>query len=413
MVKHVIVVGAGVAGLAAALHLEAYGAAVTLLEADDRPGGRLRSDEAEGFVLDRGFQVLLTAYPEAQQMLDYYALNLGRFKPGATVLYNQNDVFRLGDPLRNPAMLLPTVFAPVGSLRDKLRILALRNRLIRKDISEIFETPESTTREYLLRSGFSERVLQRFFTPFFQGIFLESSLSTSSRMFEFVYKMFSEGYAALPAGGIGQIPLQLAAKLRNAKLLTNQRVVRIEGPRVSTADGQIFEGDAVLLAVDPHSELGRSYFPQHAVGAGTTCLYFSSDTPPGISPAALTINAAEGWVNTLCLPHTVAKGIAPTGKHLISVSGTGVAPEDDERLAHKVRQELAPWMNTSAWRLLRVYRIPYALPLQMQVRESAPNGDFKLAEGLYACGDHLLHGSLHAALKSGRLAAAAIREDWV
>ncbi len=78
----VLIVGAGLSGLSCALWLHEGGLSVLVLEASDGIGGGVRTDEVEGFLLDRGFQVFLMAYPEAQRVLDYGALDFKPFYPG-------------------------------------------------------------------------------------------------------------------------------------------------------------------------------------------------------------------------------------------------------------------------------------------------------------------------------------------
>jgi len=144
----VVIVGAGVAGLVCALELNRKGVAVQVLEASDAVGGRIRTDVFKGFQLDRGFQVLLTAYPEAQRYLDYNALELHRFRPGALIRVG-NDVHELVDPRRELSAVLEATFAPIGTLSDKLRVVRLASHLHKKTIEQIYDSPETTTASYL------------------------------------------------------------------------------------------------------------------------------------------------------------------------------------------------------------------------------------------------------------------------
>jgi phytoene dehydrogenase-like protein len=212
-----VVIGAGLAGLSCALSLEAAGVSVTLLEAGDAPGGRVRTDLIEGFRLDRGFQVLLTAYPEAKRLLDYPALQLKQFEPGALV-WHGGKFHRFADPFRNPMGAARFLFDSIVPLADKLHVAKLRARVQRGTWEEIFARTERTTRDYLQAVPFSADIIERFFEPFFAGVFLEPELVTSSRFFEFLFRIFSLGDTAVPAAGMQQIPLQLAAKLRPGTL---------------------------------------------------------------------------------------------------------------------------------------------------------------------------------------------------
>ena len=191
------IIGAGVSGLIAARVLENHGFSPVIIEATDRVGGRVKTDLIGGYRLDHGFQVLLTAYPAAQKYLDYKALELQKFLPGASIFLNNGQKL-IGDPLRSPSLLFSTLFSGIGTLSDKIRILKLNLYLKKKSLTTIFAENEQTTHSYLTNLGFSEEIITNFFKPFFSGIFLETKLETSSRMFEFVYKMFGEGHATLP-----------------------------------------------------------------------------------------------------------------------------------------------------------------------------------------------------------------------
>src|SRR5512132_2229700 len=209
----VYVVGAGLAGLRCARRLHEQGVEATVLEADDGVGGRVRTDRVEDFLLDRGFQVLLTAYPEATDALDYAKLELHPFYPGAMVRAGGKFV-TVADPLRRRWDGLRTVLAPVGGLGDKLKVASLRRQVVAASLEELFARPETTTREALAAHGLSDTIVDRFFRPLFGGVLLDRELGSSSRMFEFVYRMFSVGDVALPTRGMGALPEQLAAGLR-------------------------------------------------------------------------------------------------------------------------------------------------------------------------------------------------------
>lgn len=203
--QKVLIVGGGLAGLACALRLHEAGARPVLFEGSDGVGGRVRTDALDGFLLDRGFQVFLDSYPEAGGLLDKDKLDLRAFRPGA-LIYRTSGMLRMMDVFREPRHLLESALAPVGSIADKLRVARLRWRLIRLTIGEIARHEDMTTESYLRRAGFSSSLIDGFFRSFYGGIFLERELQTSSRMFEFTFKMFSQGSATLPSRGMGEIP---------------------------------------------------------------------------------------------------------------------------------------------------------------------------------------------------------------
>ena len=165
-----LIIGAGLSGLTAARVLKLAGRKVKIIEASDGPGGRVRTDEVNGFLLDRGFQVFLTAYPEAKHFLDYKALDLKPFSPGSIILTN-SGIDEIGDPLREASSLIRTLKSPVGTLSDKFRLLLLRLKLAGISIDEIFSKKETTTLEYLSAVGFGKKIISDFFAPFTFKIF--------------------------------------------------------------------------------------------------------------------------------------------------------------------------------------------------------------------------------------------------
>jgi phytoene dehydrogenase-like protein len=211
--------------------------AATVLEASDGVGGRVRTDRVDDFLLDRGFQVLLTAYPEARDALDYRELELHPFYPGAMVRTGGKFV-TVADPFRRRWDGLRTALGPVGTLGDKLKVAALRRRVTAGSLEELFARPETTAREALAGDGFSEQIVDRFFRPLFGGVLLDRELGTSSRMFEFVYRMFALGDVALPARGMGAISEQLAAALPSDRVRLGQRVTAVGDGGVTLADGE-------------------------------------------------------------------------------------------------------------------------------------------------------------------------------
>ena len=411
MKQDVIIVGAGLAGLAAAVHLHRQGRKVLLLEASERAGGRIKTDSHEGFLLDRGFQVLLTAYPETQALLNYTDLKLKKMLPGATVLYDGGN-FEIADPFRRPSAAFATLFAPVGTLKDKINTLWLKNRLQKLTIDEIFEQPEQRTSKQLAEYGFSTKMIQRFYAPFLSGIFLENELKTSRRMFDFVMKMFSDGDVAVPELGMEEIPKQLVAMLPEGSIQCNAKVTAIEGKTVVTEDGTVIEANQILLATTANN-LTQKFFPkQKMTSHQVTNIYFEANEAP-TKKAVVILNAStkKKWVNNLTVLSNVSKAYAPKGKVLISVSYNGIPTVDDATLAENMKQELKQWYSekVNSWKMLKSYRIEYALPTQESVRNTIAASEIKISDTLFICGDNLLNGSINAALKTGRLAAEAMK----
>jgi protoporphyrinogen oxidase len=382
----VIVVGAGMAGLSCASRLAAAGRTPLVLERSHTIGGRVRTDEVDGFLLDHGFQVLPLAYPEARAMLDYDRLRPAQFERGAIVRV-EGRFRRVADPRHAPVRSLRALAAGVVGVRDGAAVL----RLLRGG------GDETTTLEALRRSGVSRTTVETFFAPFLRGIFLEERLTTSSRFLDFVLQSFAEGPAALPAEGMGAIAGQLGEGLD----VHRGRAVATVGPNaVSLESGEQLHAKAVVVASS-----GILDEPRHGWN-GVTCVYYDAPSAPLPGPW-LVLNGEGGPVNNLCVPSEAAPGYAPTGRSLVSVSVLGSGDPDLDAIGRQLRG----WFGSvvSEWRHLRTYRIPRALP-------AYPVGGFeplppRLAAGLYACGDHREHPSLNGALRSGRLAAEAVLAD--
>ena len=411
MKQDVIIVGAGLAGLSAAVYLHRQGRKVLLLEASDRAGGRVKTDSQDGFLFDQGFQVLLTAYPETRALLNYKDLNLKKMLPGATVLYDGGQ-FEIADPFRRPSAAFATLFAPVGTLKDKINTLLLKIRLQKLSIEEIFEQKEQPTRQQLKEYGFSSKMIQRFYAPFLSGIFLENELKTSRRMFDFVMKMFSDGDVAIPELGMEEIPKQLIAMLPNDSIICNKKVITVDGNNVTTADGTVYEAHQILLATTANNLTKRFVPNQKMTSHQVTNIYFEAKEAP-TKKAVVLLNASlnKKWVNNLTVMTNVSEAYAPKGKILISVSYNGIPDFDDAVVAENMKQELKQWYGDKVnnWKMLRAYRIDYALPTQESVRNTITTSGIKISDTLYICGDNLLNGSLNAAMKTGRLAAEAMK----
>ncbi len=386
MNQPVTIIGAGLAGLSCARELKAHGVDSILLEASNHVGGRVHTDVNEGFLLDRGFQVMLTAYPECRRLLNYEALELKKFYPGALVRFG-GKFHRLADPWRHPAEAAASLTTPIGSFMDKVRISSLRTSVTQVPLPELFLRPETTTKQALINYRFSSKIIDRFFRPFFGGIFLECELETSSRLSEFIFRMFSEGEVTLPAKGMTTIPHQLGHEL---------------DVRLNTVVTELPAG-AVVVAVEEPSA-ARLFGETPAAGARSVdCLYYAAETAPLSEPILVLNGEGSGPINNCCVVSSVAPAYAPAGASLISVSVLKSAPEA------AVRAQLAEWFggNAMRWQHLRTYTIPYAQPVQ---KVYAPK-PARVRPGLYRCGDYMENASIDGALASGRRAAEALLED--
>jgi phytoene dehydrogenase-like protein len=411
MTHDVIIVGGGLAGLCCARRLEQQGVRYLILEESDNAGGRIRTDRVEGFQLDRGFQVFLTSYPEARRVLDYNALELKPFLPGALVRCG-GRFYQLTDPWRRPFAALNSVFSPVGSLFDKLRVARLRSRSTSGTIDDRFQDPETTTLQSLQEAGFSSAMIERFFRPFLGGIFLDSTLQTSSRMFQFVFRMFAHGNACLPAQGMEAIPRQLASALPPESIRFGSKVVHVQPGSVTLDSGERIQARAVVVAAEGASAAQLLGDPKIADGQGVTCLYFAAQHAPIEQPILVLNGEGNGPINNLCVLTNSAPSYGPRDESLVSVTVLTV-PDDELRLREEVRAQLADWFGAAVqqWRHLRTYRIRYALPRQRPPALAEPERPVRWRPSLYVCGDHRDNASIQGAMVSGRRAAEAVIED--
>lgn len=405
--QKIYIVGAGISGLIAAYELERAGYSPIILEASDQVGGRVRTDEEDGFLLDRGFQVLLTAYPEAQRYLDYNALNLQRFDPGALILKPGNSFF-IHDPFREPAKMISMAFSPVGTLMDKIKMLQLTKTLKSKKVDELFEEPSLTTLQFLTDYGFSKKIIQNFFKPFFRGIFLENELDTSSRMFKFVFKMFSEGHAAVPEKGMQAIPEQLKSKLTKSQIMFNTPVKKIEGKKIELQSGKVLEADGIIITSRPDKvlpQLKGQVKPFRKV----INLYFSLNHSFIAQPKIALVTDDQFLINNIVFMTDVSKAYASNGKALLSVSIIKPVNVDD-KLAKLVAIELSALtkINAEHFEHIKTYEIEEALPQVEDMYYTLQPSSSKIQDGVFLAGDFLLNGSINAAMTAGRKAAEGV-----
>lgn len=408
----VIIIGAGLAGLAAARACVKAGFATLVLEGADDVGGRLTTDRVDGFLLDRGFQVLLDSYPEAQATLDMGALQLGRFAPGALVRRG-NGFGRVADPWRAPLAGVGSLLSGVFTPGDAWRMLRLRADAILSLEGERQREDDVTAARALHARGFSDRAIKGFFRPFFGGVFLDPQLTASRDWFEFLFGMFATGSATLPANGMQAIPRQLAAALPSGIVRVQAQVRALHPGEVELASGERISARAVIVATDARH--AAVLMPSLRAPAWNACatLYYAASTSPLDAPLlVLDGEGRRGPVNHVCVPSDIAPSYAPPGQALISATVVGAPANDDAVLDRDARVQLTRWFGdqVKGWRLLRIAHVPYSLPRSVP-RADARDAAVRISDGLYACGDYLETPSINGALRSGRRAAEAVIAD--
>ena len=412
----VAVAGAGLAGLVAAVELAESGHDVTVYETNEEVGGRVRSVRRDGYVFDRGFQVLFTAYPEARRYLDYDALDLRAYDPGARIA-SDDGVSTLTDPLRDPKDALGAFASRDVTFADKLRVLRLRSSLRGKTRDEIFAEPDETTHDYLRRRGFSSRFVSRFAAPFYGGITLDRSLGTSKRVFEFTFSCLSSGGTVVPARGMGAIPEQLAERARDAgaEVVTGVRVedVTAKGKDADDAvdvetNATTEEYDAVVVATDPHEAERLTGVGTPDGGKGcTTQYYVASESLDVGKKIVLNADQRDGEPNQVVPVSNVASEQSPSGTPLISA--TWLEPRDDRAaLTGGTRSALARWGYSLDVEPVHTAVVEFAQFDQSPgVHETLPAND--APEGnVFLAGDYTTDSSINGAMLSGRRAAEAV-----
>ncbi|WP_111669681.1 NAD(P)/FAD-dependent oxidoreductase [Algoriphagus litoralis] len=404
--EKIYIIGAGLSGLIASLELERAGFSPIILESTDKIGGRMKTDSVDGFLLDHGFQVLNTAYPEAKKYLDFQSLRLKTFDPGA-VIFDDKDSYIITDPMRNPLKIVGMAFSKVGTFLDKVKMFTLTQELKKKTNEEIFNEPSIPTNQYLKEYGFSDQIIDNFFKPFFRGIFLEKNLNTSSRMFEFVFKMFSLGHAAVPEKGMGEIPAMIQRQLSKTQIYFNSPVEKVESKTIYLQNGEILQADRIIIAVQPDQvmkQLQGQFAPAHRV----INLYFSTQKSFLLRPM-IGLVSGNHLVNNIVFMDDVSKAYSSNGRALLSVSvlESNLAEKD---LIKAVQAELEKISGIKAdyFKFIKAYSISYALPNVDDLKYSIPMTECKITDHVYLAGDYLLNGSINAAMTSGRTAAEAV-----
>ena len=407
-----IVIGAGLAGLTCAKVLGERGVEVTVFEASDGVGGRVRTDEHDGFLLDRGFQVYFTSYPVAKRHLDYRALDFRTFDPGAIIHRGQHKSV-LSDPLRDPKALVPSLLSDAATLGDRLRTLDLVASAFPGGVSagEKDGEADTSTLEYLKAAGLSGRYIDSFFRPFYGGVLLNRELTTSARVLRFTLRMLATGRTVVPALGMGEIPRQLASHLSEEAVHLNSPVEALlhDGERVAgvRAAGEEHEADAVVVATDAPTAGGLTgeAVPEGAVGE--VCLYYETD---GLgSGKKILLNAEdEPFVNNAVEISNVSEKYAPPGRHLLyAVALTGFDLPDEELYRGGI-EDLSRQYPDADFRPLALRRIPYGQFAQPPGIHRKLPGNRTWTPGLVLAGEYTEDSSINGSMLSGEKAAEAV-----
>jgi phytoene dehydrogenase-like protein len=402
----VVIVGGGLAGLAAARRLDRAGVEWLLVEASDRIGGRVATDVMDGWHLDRGFQVLNTAYPRLSALVDVDALDLRYFTSGV-IVRRGGELHRLENPLRQPLAAPHALTSGVGTLGDRLKFAALATYCATTPAHRLLAARETTTQEMLRRAGLSHRMIEEVLRPFLSGVFADRSLETSSHVFAMVLRSFFRGRIGVPAAGMAALPAAIAGPLPFPQLLIGARTLSL-GPGLVVTEGGEIRCRAVIVATDPvtASEL-LPQLPRPDMH-GLTTFYFGADHAPLDEPTLLLDGDRREIIANTVVVSNAAPEYAPSGKSLIAASVVGVsAPSTASEQVMRVELGRLYGSPADDWELLEVVSLPAALPAA-RVPQGGLRKPVDLGDGLFVAGDHRDSPSLQGAMAGGWRTAGAV-----
>jgi phytoene dehydrogenase-like protein len=402
----VVVIGAGLSGLAAAGRLARSGADVVLAEAGDAVGGRVRTDSVGGFLLDRGFQVLNTAYPQVKALLDLDALNLWPFQR-ALALYTDGRLVRLGDPRRDWRALPEALRAPVGGLLGRASLGAYATISAFAPARDLLARADEPALTAWRRRGLTEPVIEKVLRPFFAGLTLDAQATTSSRFTDLMLRMFVRGDSALPDAGMQAVPEQLARRLPRHVLHLHTTAVQAAAGHVVTDRGTI-QARAVVVATDADAAARLLPGLRTPPWKGLTTWYHAVDGEPPAGPTLLVDAEPSPVVNTLPVTQAAAS-YGPPGRTLVATTALHAGTRGARQAVSEadVRHRLAMLYatGTDGWEHVATYHVPHALPSM-----AAPH-PFRRpvsVDDVFVCGDHRATSSVQGALDSGERVAAAV-----
>ncbi|MCX8492821.1 MAG: NAD(P)/FAD-dependent oxidoreductase [Chthoniobacterales bacterium] len=403
----VIIVGAGLAGLACAIRLQEAGVEWLLLESDDHPGGRVATEiTPEGYRLDRGFQVLLDSYPTASSLLDLKALQPRYFQSGA-LMVGEEGWERILNPLHHPDWLLSAPLIRSFSLREKISLGLLASlQCLRSDDSLLGQESGISALQEISRFGLEGDVLEKFLRPFFAGVFLDNDLGTDASILRYDLKKFALGRALLPANGMGEIPRQLASRLASSRQRYGARVqALLRKDRagdcvfgVELASGEKIEADHVILATDESTSCLLLSLKEQRAWSQVSTFYFTGNDPLYEGGLLVLPEGKNALVRHFTDLTNTAPEYAPKGKRLLSATVLNPPVGDLSGLVQKEINRYLP--DFREWKFLQEIRIVRALPSQIPgfhrfqpERRPTPN--------LWLAGDQVAHASIDSALASG------------
>ena len=394
----IVIIGAGLTGLRAALEVSQAGLSVLIIEKSTQVGGRLKTSTIGGALLDHGFQVILDGYPEFASIPNFDKLECKAFWSGARIRID-SQTYDLLDPRRHPKSLLSSILSPIVSTRD---IIKLAIFLYGASPYKVIPSGISTA-DALDQAGFTEIFKSGLLRPFLRGVLLDPKLTCDSGLARFYLRMFTKGAAVLPAHGIQALPNHLADLLGRQHILLNTSVVKLSSRSVILDNGEEIRAKCIICAVDTLSAAALGGNEQTVPQSSNTTMYFAAKHPPYSEPILMLNSDSKGPVNNLAVPSNVQPSYSPSGRALISASIIGEhekLPKD--KLLTLVITQMHEWFGSQVadWEHLQTFTILNALPARPRLTDG-----WYQKEGVYFAGDYLSYGSQNGALCAGRTVA--------
>ncbi len=403
----VAIIGAGLAGLSCAKELKRNKINFHIFEASDSVGGRVKTDNVDGFLLDRGFQLYNPSYVEGKKILDYEKLNLKAFTPGIAIR-DKNKLRVITDPFRSTEYKYNFLTQTPGTLREKLGLVSYFLKYLIQSDAQIAISKDISTLEALNSSKINKDLLNKLLRPFLQGVFLESNLETSRKFLDTVLKTFLRGTPSIPEKGMHQIPLQIADSIGIENITLNSKVEKISEGAIYV-NGRELKAKKIVVATDPLQAISWLDLTAKKMNSVSTWYFKANHEVANIlnSLPILFVDAQNsGPLTNAVVLTNASKSYAPQNEVLVSASG--ISPFE-QSTTEEVKKHCAKLfgVDTSTWELIQKYEIKEALP-QMNPPFTLIDSN-KITENLYVCGDHRATSSINGAFLSGRNAATLVK----
>ena len=389
----IVIIGAGIAGLACAMKLKKNNRNFIIIEQSDRVGGRVGSIKENEYIFDLGFQVYNTEYYKTNSLLNLKELKLKVFKPGASI-YNGRRFEILSDPFRDPSTIFETFFSGMTTFKDKIKILTLKRALSSYCISED-QSEDMTTLKYLELYGFSNKIINGFFKPFFSGIFLENQLETSSKFFKNVFSNFNKGYAAVPVNGMQAIPDQMMKNLNPHNLLLGNKVIEAKNPeKIVLENNEIIEAKYMVLTGGSNSLVNN-----HIVEFNSVRTFYFSSRVKVKHPKYINLFPYDSLINNIAILSSVSENYSPKGNTLFSIT---IIESDlsKSELIDIIQDKLSTYYGDEKSNYIFMKEINIK---QATIKQKTGYFDLKIEDkkNILFAGDYTTYGSIEGAVVSG------------